>query len=352
MRIQTLKSFMSKINFLIGRNPRLIDYPGSADEFIPEPYKAVFILSADFELAWAWRYMKGSDIPLLTAFEKAHQARKNIPTILDLCDRFNISITWAVVGHLFLETCDREKGILHPEIKRPSFSENDYWVYEKGDWFQHDPCSNYNDAPEWYAPDIIKDILNRKIHHEIACHTFSHIDCRDEVCSPEVFASEIEACQIAARTLGVELKSFIHPGHTIGNLDTLKKMGFNSFKTDYQNTLGYPVRHKNSLWEFKSTMELGLRKGWTLDYHIYRFNKIIERAIKHKKVCYAWFHPSMDWIFVEKVLPELFSFISLRREELWVTTTTNYVKWLESNILAGGMRYERSRCTLENGTGK
>ncbi|MGD2087761.1 MAG: polysaccharide deacetylase family protein [Candidatus Aminicenantes bacterium] len=335
--MQRLKSLLSKLNFFLGRNPKLIhhhDYT-SVREFIPEPYKAVFILSADFELAWAWRYMKGSESPLLTALEKARQARKNISEILDLCDRFNISITWAVVGHLFLETCAREKGIIHPEIKRPSFSEDDYRVYEKGDWFQHDPCSNYIEAPEWYAPDIIKDILQRKTRHEIACHTFSHIDCRDEVCSPGVLISEIEACQKAAGASGVELKSFIHPGHTIGNLDTLKKMGFNSFRTDYQNTLGYPVHHKNGLWEFKSTVELGLRREWTLDYHIYRFNKIIERAIKHKKVCYSWFHPSMDSILVEKVLPGLFSFISSQREreELWVTTTKNYVKWLENGRL-------------------
>ena len=206
--MQPIKSILSKLNFFLGRNPKLFDHHAPLDEFIPEQYKAVFILSADFELAWAWRYMKVSASPLLTALEKARQARNNIPKILDLCNRFNISITWAVVGHLFLETCRGENGVLHPEIKRPSFSQSDYWVYEKGDWFQHDPCSNYNDAPEWYAPDIIKDILSRKTKHEIACHTFSHIDCRDEVCQPDVFRSEIEACQRSAKEFGIEPLAF------------------------------------------------------------------------------------------------------------------------------------------------
>ena len=202
----------------------------------------------------------------------------NIPKILDLCDKYNIPITWATVGHLFLEKCKRENGLPHSNIKRLPYFENKYWKFDNGDWFQNDPCSNWKDAPEWYAPDLIKDILSRKVNHEIGCHTFSHIDCRDEVCSSEVFESEMLACIKLAKKYGIELKSFVHPGHTIGNLDSLVKLGFTSFRTDYRNLLGYPKKHKNGLWEFEQTAEFVYRPEWSIKYHIYRYKKIIDRS--------------------------------------------------------------------------
>lgn len=324
------KSFLSKVNFALGRNPSITkgkDYR----KFIPKHYKAVVIISADFELAWASRYTKNSANPYQKAIENARCARKNIPIILDLCDKYNIPITWATVGHLFLEECRRENGIPHPNIKRLPFFENEYWKFDRGDWFQNDPCTNWKDAPEWYAPDLIKDILNRKIGHEIACHTFSHIDCRDGVCSSEVFKDEITECQKNAQKYGIKLESFVHPGHTIGNLNTLKKLGFTSFRTDYENKLGYPIKHKNELWELQSTVELAYRKEWSVKYHIYRYKEVVERALKHNRLCYFWFHLSTCSFFIEEVMPVLFEFVSSKRKKIWITTTKDYVNWLKSS---------------------
>jgi len=318
-----LKAQISKINFSLGRNP-IIERHKEWRKFIPEPYKAVVTISADFELAWAWQYAKAQN-PYQLAVEKAKQARQNIPKIFSLCDIYNIPITWATVGHLFLESCKAENNIPHPEINRLNHFENRYWKFEKGDWFQNDPCSNVKDSPEWYAPDLIKDILSRKVGHEIGCHTFSHIDCRDEVCYSEVFNSEIEACKSEAEKLGLQLKTFVHPTHTIGNLDNLGKQGFTSFRTDYRNVLGYPIKHKNGLWEFQQTAEFVYRKGWSIDYHIYRYKKIIDRAIKSNTVCYFWFHPSFDPVFVEKIMPEIFKYLEQNRDKIYIATTSKYV---------------------------
>ena len=322
-----LRAQISKINFSLGQNPK-IEKHKEWRKFIPAPYKTVILISADFELAWAWQYAKAQNSYQL-AVEKAKQARQNIPKTFSLCNTYNIPITWATVGHLFLESCKKENNILHPEIRRLDHFENNYWKFDNGDWFQYDPCSNVKENPEWYAPDLIKLILESSVEHEIGCHTFSHIDCRDEVCSSEVFNSEIEACKSEVEKLGLQLKTFIHPAHTIGNLDNLVKQGFTSFRTDYRNVLGYPIKHQNGLWEFQQTAEFVYRKEWSINYHIYRYKKIIDRAIKSNTVCYFWFHPSFKPVFVEKIMPDIFKYIAQNRDKIYITTTSEYVEMIE-----------------------
>lgn len=324
------KSSLNKLNFFIGRNP-VIEKNRDFRKFIPEPYQSVLLITADFELAWAWQYSKNFENPAEKAHEMAKQERKNVPVILDLCDEFAIPITWFTVGHLFLESCDRINGIAHPDIPRFGHFENEFWKYNGNDWFENDPCSNYNEAPEWYCPDLINMIINSKVKHEIGCHTFSHIDCRDVVCSPRMFENDINMCKKVAEKYNVNFTSFVHPGHTIGNLDKLSELGFTSFRTDYRNVLGYPKKHPNGLWEFEQTSELTYRKDWSVDYHIRRYKKIIDRAIKSNTVCYFWFHPSFDNIFLKYIFPELLKYISGKREHLKITTVSEYVNYLNEN---------------------
>jgi len=184
-----IKSNLSKLNFFLGRNPQVIK-THDWKKFVPEPYESVITISADFELAWAPRYSKRFVNAKENALFLARRERRNLPVLLKYCDHYNIPITWATVGHLFLESCKKINGVEHPDIVQLSGYENKYWKFTGNNWFEYDPCSNYKDAPEWYAPDLIDLILKSKTLHEIGCHTFSHIDCRDEVCSDEVFRSE------------------------------------------------------------------------------------------------------------------------------------------------------------------
>jgi len=215
-----IKPLLSKLNFALGRNPEIIK-SNNWRNFVPEPFKTVLLISADFELAWAWQYAKSFTDPVKEAKKIALRERENIPLILELCNNYNIPITWATVGHLFLDSCNRINGVAHMEIQRLPHFENDFWRYSGEDWFENDPCSDNKDAPEWYCPDLIKMILDARVKHEIGCHTFSHIDCRDEICSHEVFDSEINACKEAAKSFGIELKSFVHPAIPLATLKVL-----------------------------------------------------------------------------------------------------------------------------------
>lgn len=328
----SVRSFLSKINFESGRNPVLVKNKHHK-RFIPAPYKSVVLFQADFELAWAWRYSKSSSNPLQKSILKSRLERDNIPKLLHLCEQYNVPVTWLTVGHLFIERCKKIYGVAHHEIKRLPHFENNWWKYSGNDWYENDPCSDYIAAPEWYCPDLINLIINSRVKHEVGCHTFSHIDCTDKICSSEVFISEIEACKKAAEPYGINLKSFVHPGHTIGNLNNLRLMGFTSFRTDYENVLGFPIRHGNGLWELKNTAEIAYRNTWSINYHKYRYKKIIDRAIKNNRLCLFWFHPSFDPIVVNEILPELFHYINMKRDELLISTTNDYIAWINSDNL-------------------
>jgi peptidoglycan/xylan/chitin deacetylase (PgdA/CDA1 family) len=325
-----IRNELRKLKFLAGLDPK-IESKRKWRDFIPHPYKSVLLISADFELAWAWQFTKSSSAPLQKAMSMARRERENIPKIVDVCEQFNIPVTWATVGHLFLEKCINTQGMPHKDIPRLAHFENKFWKFNAKDWFVNDPCTDYLTNPEWYCPDLIKMILNSSVNHEIGNHTFSHIDCRNGVCPPEVLRAELAESKKIAAEWGLELKSFVHPGHTIGNLDVLAVEGFTNFRTDYRNVLGYPKKHTNGIWELEQTMEFRYYDYWSVDYQIKRYITIIERAIKSNTVCVFWFHPSFDPIMIEKIWPEVFRYIDENRDKIWLTAHSEYINWLNSN---------------------
>jgi peptidoglycan/xylan/chitin deacetylase (PgdA/CDA1 family) len=325
-----LRKQLRKIKFNLGFDPK-IERRSDWNKFIPEPHQSVCLISADFELAWAWQYTKSASNPLEKAIRMARMERENVPRIIALCEKFNIPITWATVGHLFLEECPSSKGKPHPHLPRLSRFENRFWKFDGNDWFDNDPCTDYNRDPEWYCPDLIKQLISSSVKHEIGNHTFSHIDCSDRVCPPELLRAEIKESKKLAEKLGIELKSFVHPGYTIGNLDVLADEGFTNFRTDYRNVLGFPKKHKNGLWELEQTMEFNNCNCWSVDYQIKRYITIVKRALKSNTVCVFWFHPSCDSVVVEKIWPEVFKYLDDNRDKLWVTTHTEYFNWINTN---------------------
>ncbi len=323
------KSLLSKANFALGRNPKVWNQK-DARAFLPDGKQAVLTITADFELAWAPRYDHSVTDAYAFAMTLAKQERRNVPGILKACDTFGVPITWATVGHLFLEACSPQDGHKHPEIAAVPAYQGPHWNFQGTDWFEYDPCTSLREAPEWYAPDLIQQISSASARHEIGCHTFSHIDCREAVCPPELFKSELKACRKLAEAEGVNLQSFVHPGLTVGHIDILEQEGFTSFQTDPGNILGLPKRRGSRIWELYRTAELEYRPEWGRAYHVQRFRAIVDRAIRSNTVCNFWFHPSFSPRVVEEVLPGLFQHIDQRREDIWVTTVSEYVNFLNS----------------------
>src|SRR5438132_13123768 len=84
----------------IERQPRVFD--GIAIAPCKNNARAAACISADFEMSWAFRHH-----PKEVARDRGQRERENIPHLLQIFERCAFPITWATVGHLFLESCTR-----------------------------------------------------------------------------------------------------------------------------------------------------------------------------------------------------------------------------------------------------
>ncbi len=306
-----IKRHLSKALFVLKNRP-------SVDPSIRNKKNShgLFVISADFELGWAFRYSKSDPNPR----EMAARARKNFPFLLSLFDECQIPITWATVGHLMLEECEKSS---HDWMQRIPYFENRHWRYTEGDWFDCDPHAHWRDAKAWYAPDLIEQILSASAPHEIGCHTFSHMDFTYSNCPEKVAEDEIKACFQAAKKWGISLKSFVFPGGTHGNYEVLKKYGFQTYRKSLEHELSYPVLDEHGLAVLPSSCGLGDNGlGWSAEYYIQRYKKYIRRSIATGTVCHFWFHPSFEEWFLKGVFAELLKYAAAERDadRIWVGT--------------------------------
>ena len=275
--------------------------------------KGVIVISADFELAWAWRYTKRNVDPI----KMAKRERENFPIIINKLNELEIPITWATVGHLFLDSCEMKNGTPHFEMPRPKYFENEFWKYDTGDWFDIDPCGNYKTHPEFYAPDLIEMILNSKVKHEIGCHSFSHIDYSEKHSSKELVETDLHACEQAAKRFGVKMESFVFPGNFHGHFDLLEKYGYKiiRFKSNEIKEIGHPERILKNLFAIHDSLAFDLaEEGWDYNYILLKMKKYVEKAIEKKAIAHFWFHPSIEREQINNYFFPFLEYLNQRRE--------------------------------------
>ncbi len=181
-----------------------------------------FSLTFDTELIWG-----SFDSTPPDEFGRLYpDIRKTIEGTLRLLDRYEVSGTWAVVGHLFLAECSRDRtGLAHPEIVvRPRQS------WRQGDWYASDPGTNRDQDPLWYGDDIIDALLAAGTPQEIGCHSFSHVLYGDPDLTREAVDADLDACLAYAAARGITLRSFVFPRNSEGHHEALRQHGFTAFR--------------------------------------------------------------------------------------------------------------------------
>lgn len=313
------KSMLSRLAFRLPNKPSVLKSDVPWENRFPEQRAGGLVISADFEMAWAWRYSKGKQDANAIGLHE----RENIPGLIRLFEQFNVPITWATVGHLFLDQCHREGGRAHGELERIPHFTNRVWAYESGDWYDADPCSDVLSAPAWYASDLIDAIQASSVDHEIGCHTYTHIDCTDRHCPPQVMEDEISACVDLARARNIKLSSMVFPGGTNGNYAVLAKAGFTNYRINAPWDLFYPYCDEYGLWALPSSATIeNVGFGWSADYYAWRFIQFIDEAISTGTVAHLWFHPSFDAFCLNEVFPRVLEYATKKEADgdLWIGT--------------------------------
>jgi peptidoglycan/xylan/chitin deacetylase (PgdA/CDA1 family) len=269
-----------------------------------------FLLTFDTELMWG-SFDRLSEERFVARYP---DIRGTIEAILDELDRYDIPATWAVVGHLFLDRCERgPDGFAHPELARATRSTS------AEDRLRVDPCTDHRSAPQWYGPDIVDAILGARTHHEIGSHSFSHPIFDDPSVTAEVAAAELSACARVARDRGIELRSFVFPRNHEGHHEVLRDHGFIAFRsldpTWYRRVprtmarlahladqavgatpvVSQPSERVPGLWEIPGSMLLlhrvGARKLVPMSARVDKAKRGVRAAIAQSAGFHLWTHP-------------------------------------------------------------
>lgn len=299
--------------------------------------KGIFTISIDVEMAWG-SFDHGGHIKYKEAYQKY---RFIIDKLLELFKIYGITATWAIVGHLFLDSCKKENGKLHPDIIRPKHG----WFHN--DWLSCDPGTDIFKDKFWYGSDIVKMIRQTFPKQEIASHSFCHPIFSDRGCSKETAESDIAKCVSLAKEKGINLNSFTFPRNLPGHLDVLAKYGFRVFrgKDDIYCKLNPKVIKKiyfiltdvigspppvvlpNVILD-KGLVEIPSSMLFRFAYGVSRFipkgmrfrkaKKGIDKAIRKNRIFHMWFHPiSFAWktdeIFYE--FEKILEYAAIKKQE-------------------------------------
>ena len=162
------------------------------------------IFSVEVELGWGYHDLqRPSKYAALS--ENREAETEALKHLLTLCDRFEIPITFDVVGHLFLDDC--------PGIHRGE--------YPAG-WFDADPGTNVDSDPLFYAPDLVEMIEAAEVDHEICTHTFSHA-LGEEFSTAQLDADLTEAQRLHRNRFGEPTESIVPPRHQQMDPEVLKR---------------------------------------------------------------------------------------------------------------------------------
>ncbi len=269
-----------------------------------------FTFSVDVEGLWGVFFVRRHREDRVAA----RGARDAVPALLRLLGERRVRATFAVVGHLFLDRCERRDGRPHPEMPRPRYP---WW---KDDWYAFDPCSDETAAPDWYGRSLVDAIRRDPAGHEIGSHGFSHAIFDETGCPVEVAGAELRASRAAAASAGVELRSFVYPQNVVGHRRLLAPAGFSCYRAPDADTtaragppggaaralrfarhlaaveppVGLP-RRVDGVVEIPSSMPIvgaeGIRALLSRRARVARARRGLEAARREDAVFHLWTHP-------------------------------------------------------------
>ena len=316
-------AFAAKGDFAPGILPPERCFDGIEIAPFPGGARAAATISADFELAWAFR---GRSLEERTL--RARRCRENVPYLVRILEEESIPITWATVGHLFLEKCERTStGLAHPDMPRPR--RNERW---EGDWYKHDPCTCLGDDPGWYATDLIQTIRASKVKHEIGSHSFSHIDFSEATADRELVRRELEECIKVMAPSGLRLRSLVYPFNNMGHhfLDLIADLNITSVRhRDKHARLSYPERSEFGVYKLYESMPLRRGRGY---YFADRAKIFMDEALDRFGAYHLWFHPSDPTEWFEYEFRSIIRHIADLRDKgiLWAATMSDVAAYCEA----------------------
>jgi len=168
------------------------------------------VLSVDAELGWGFHEFPAEERPM----DRIEQSRWGWRQLVDVFEEFDIPATWAVVGHLFESDCNGAH-VGHPSPPG---------------WFGHERGEQPMDRQYRFGPELIQQLIESSIDHDIGCHTYSHIEMDADYATEDLVRAECQRAIEAARAEGLSMESFVFPRNYVGHRESLMAAGFSCYR--------------------------------------------------------------------------------------------------------------------------
>lgn len=182
--------------------------------------QGALMISFDFELAWGTR-RSARRADHAAGIERVADVVRGL---LDMFERHGISATWATVGHLMLtkDQCPQGRFDYGRRGPKPDWFE--------GDWYDGIPGVDEPSADRYYAPELVRQIVDCPVHQELASHTFSHVIVGDPSCTEEIAEDEFTRCRQLGERWGRDVRSVVFPRNQIDHLPVLERTGHRCYR--------------------------------------------------------------------------------------------------------------------------
>jgi peptidoglycan/xylan/chitin deacetylase (PgdA/CDA1 family) len=185
--------------------------------------KGIFTISLDHELHWG-----------VSAHRTVESYRANldneraaISAMLDLFKKYEIHVTWAIVGMLFC----RDKNELMQWFSKIDYPEYENKKLSNLELAKKEVGFNEKDDPYHFGYDTISWILSVP-HQEIGTHTFSHYYCIENGQTISNFESDLQAALEIGMQHQLHKKSIVYPRNQYRqeHLDSSFRAGISCFR--------------------------------------------------------------------------------------------------------------------------
>ena len=200
--------------------------------------EGIFTISLDFELHWG-------------VFDKRDRKERQVcyqntlklvPQMLKLFSEYEVHVTWATVGSLFVKDED-EWNDAKPK-NQPSYVIEKYSPYR---WARENGLGK---EFTWahFAPEEVKMISDFP-GQELGTHTFSHYYCLEQLNGEDAFDADLKVANHLATKLGNQISSLVFPRNQFNpyHLQLCYQNGIRTVRSNTNNWFWSPITNKASL---------------------------------------------------------------------------------------------------------
>jgi len=193
------------------------------------------------------------------------------------------------------------------------------------------PCTNYNDDPLWYAPDLIEQILLSRVPHEIGLTRSATSDFSPACSNSILVRRELEESVIANSPIWCHSKIIVYPFNRMGHMYMTslpicrsRPSGTATDTSDFRiRSECLPACTSSTRAESAEATALRL-PGQGEDIH--------EAAVARVPAFHLWFHPSLPRSLLETELLDIVRYIDSQRREggVWVAPMAEIASYCEA----------------------